>query len=240
MSPIRIATVSLSLIAVLGAASVVEARDLPTDVKPSRSELFDATHGDDPAIPPTPPADPPVDVPGTPVPPVPGQPVTEIKHNVEITGTITPSIRLDLELHYNSTNRFKWVVIGGQGWVKEPEHREMRPGVEYLPDGKYKIKFQTFLKSWLGARWALDTVRIGVLKRGAAPAVFELRAKGPAGMIPMEQAKGINVIALAGAGGGVNLSLNIDTHSGPAPHGLLGLPRGDGESWLDLPVLLEP
>jgi hypothetical protein len=185
----------------LGAAAFANAQD----VAPTRAELFDRANGADPA--------PPANTPPT---------LKEVRHEVTITGAITPGLRLDLELQYLSTNRFKDVIVGGVGWVKEPEPKMLRPGVTYKPDGTYEIKFSTFQKSWLGARYALHYARIGILKAGAGPTWFDLRADAPAAPGMLDCSK-ITVKKIDSA-----LSADLVTSSGSAPHRVLQLPPNDG------------
>lgn len=190
-----------------GTATLAAAQDVP----PTRTELFERMN-DGGAPPAQPPSAPPT--------------LKEVRHDVTITGKLTPGLRLDLELQYLSTNRFKDVIVGGVGWVKEPEPRMLRPGVTYKDDGTYEIKFSTFQKSWLGARYALHYARIGVLKRGASPTWFDLRADA-AGAPGMLDCSKIKVRAMQSAGS-TSLSADLVTSSGSAPHQVLALPSTDG------------
>lgn len=200
---------SLATLLLVGAAASAD----PGDVAPTRAELFDRANAanDAPAAPSTtPPLNPALPV------------LKECKHDVTLTGAIGGGLRLDLELQYLSLNRFKEVIIGGIGLVREPEPKMLRPGVTYKEDGTYEIKFSTFQKSWLGAKYQLHYARIGLLKAGAAPTYFDLRADA-AGAPGMFSATRIAVKTISGA-----LSADVQTQSGPAPHRILALPDAPG------------
>ena len=209
--------------------------------RPTRAEIFDSMNASDTASPntaspapnPAPPAESPA--PPEPPPPVPPAPpsnphapiiLPEIKHDVTMTGRIAPGLRLDLELQYLSTNKFHDVLIGGVGWVKEPLQKMLRPGVTYNADGTYTIKFSMFNSSWLNGKFQLHYARIGILKRGAGPTYFDLRAD-TAGAPPIADAHGISVRLLNGAHG-LTLSADVQTSNGSAPHGILSLPKTPG------------
>ena len=162
------------------------------------------------------------------------QVLPEVKHDVTITGKLTPGLRLDLELQYLSTNKFRDVLVGGVGWVKEPLPKMLRPGVVYHDDGTYEIKFSLFTASWLAGRFQLHYARIGILKRGVAPAYFDLRADQP-GAPGMGDARAIAVATLHGADGAA-LSADVVTSTGSAPHRILKLPTTPGWSAYTLDV----
>lgn len=161
----------------------------------------------------------------------------EIKHEVTITGKLTPGLQLDLELQYKSTNKFRDVLVGGVGWVKEPLPKMLRPGVTYREDGTYEIKFSTFTSSVLAGKFQMHYARIGILKRGVAPTYFDLRADRPAAPA-MSDLQRITVIQLDGAHG-ATLSADPVTSSGSAPHRVIQLPTESGATSFNLDVTLE-
>jgi len=220
---VRPITLSLAML-LLGSWSLASAAE-----KPTRIEIFERLEGPDASASPAPEPPPPTTVP--PAPPAPHDPhqpliLPEVRHDVTITGKLTPGLRLDLELQYLSTNKFRDVLIGGIGWVKEPIPKMLRPGVTYKPDGTYEIKFGMFNSSWLNGRFQMHYARIAVLERGYEPAYFDLRADTP-GAPGMMEAKSISVAHQHGAHGN-QLSCDVVTPAGPAPHRVLALPTTPG------------
>ena len=215
-------TLSVALLILVGHAAFA------ADERPTRVEIFDSMNGEaapKPRAERDPAEHPPLVLP-------------EVKHDVTITGKISPGLRLDLELQYLSTNKFHDVLIGGVGWVKEPIPKMLRPGVTYKPDGTYEIKFSMFNSSWLSGRFQLHYARIGVLQRGFAPTTYDLRADAP-GAPGMFDAKSISVKHVASAGA-QELSCDIVTANGSAPHRVLALPKDPGFTSYTMDVQLEP
>lgn len=175
--------------------------------RPDRAEIFEHLHA--PAAPSA------TSTPAT---------LPEVHHDVTITGKLAPGLRLDLELQYLSTNKFRDVIVGGVGRVREPLPKMLRPGVTYREDGTYEIKFSLHTASWLAGKFQLSYARIGVLSRDAQPTWFDLRqdrAAAPA----MADCQRISVIQIGGA-----LSADVVTSAGSAPHRVLRLPTEAGSS----------
>jgi hypothetical protein len=184
----------------------------PDVVKPTRAEIYDHLGPSAPA-----PAASPV-------------PYKELMHDVTIRGTLPKGLRLDIELQYRSTNRFKDVIVGGKGWVKMPEERMERPGVTYEADGHYTIKFKTFLQSFWGARYQLLYARLAVLKQDCTAAYFDVRTDYGQAAPEVLQANKVLVKTGRKPNGEQPLSLEVHSFNCAVADQVFAVSRGNGWS----------
>jgi hypothetical protein len=165
-------------------------------------------------------------------------PVAQVDTMIEMSGPVSEGIDLDVELTYASSNRTQEAWVEGQGWVDQPKTKEVRPDVEWTDDGKYKITINTFNKGWFGAKYYLKSAKFTVYNGDAKPDTFEIRGDTGEHAVGVEQTLKVLVKTIQTGRTDKDVKVEVQTYAGAAANNILGLPMGNGQFWLEIPIEL--